>query len=160
MAGTIARKLKQTRPFSSPEQEIFLGLLVAAARVAEPWAQFLKTTAALTNNQYNVLRILRGSHPAPLTCGDISERMIARDPDITRLIDRLETRGLVARARGRHDRRVVQVGITKAGLAVVRDLDAHVQRMPKALIGHLGLRRLRQLGRLLDVVVSDLGAFP
>jgi len=119
-----------------------------------------RTTAHLTNNQYNVLRILRGSHPAKLACSDIAERMIDRDPDITRLIDRLETRGLVRRSRSRRDRRVVEVGITDKGLALVRGLDTHVQRMPKALLGHLGVERLRQLGSLLEAVILDLGTFP
>ena len=160
MAGLVAHELKQKKPFSSPEQEILLGLLMAAGRVVEPWARFLKTTAQLTNNQYNVLRILRGSHPAKLACSDIAERMLDRDPDITRLIDRLEKRGLVERLRSRRDRRVVEVGITDNGLALVRGLDAHVQRMPKALLGHLGVERLGQLGSLLEAVISDLGTFP
>jgi DNA-binding MarR family transcriptional regulator len=160
MAGSIARRIKQEKPFSSQEQEIFLGLLVASARIVEPWTQFLKTTAELTNNQYNVLRILRGGHPARLTCSDIGERMITRDSDITRLIDRLERRGLVGRTRSQRDRRVVEVGITAKGLAVVRGLDAHVERMPRALLGHLGVERLRQLGTLLEAVIADMGAFP
>ena len=160
MAGVVAQELKQKKPFSSPEHEILLGLLIAAARVMEPWGRFLKTTAQLTNTQYNVLRILRGSHPAKLACSDISERMIDRDPDVTRLIDRLEKRGLVKRTRSHRDRRVVEVGITDKGLALVRGLDAHVQRMPKALLGHLGLERLGKLGSLLEVVIADLGTFP
>jgi DNA-binding MarR family transcriptional regulator len=160
MVGTVARELKQGKPFSTLEQEVLLGLLLAAARVVEPWARFLKTTAQLTNNQYNVLRILRGSHPAKLACSDIAERMIDRDPDVTRLVDRLRTRGLVRRGRSRRDRRVVEVGITVEGLALVRGLDTHVQRMPKALLGHLGVERLRQLGSLLEPVISELGTFP
>ena len=160
MAGVVAQELKQKKPFSSKEQEILLGLLIAAARVMEPWGRFLKTTAQLTNTQYNVLRILRGSHPAKLACSDIGERMIDRDPDVTRLVDRLERRGLVTRMRNRRDRRVVEVGISDKGLALVRGLDAHVQRLPKVLLGHLGVERLRQLGRLLEAVISDLGTFP
>ena len=160
MAGTVARQLKQERPFSSPEQEVYLGLRVAVARILEPWAQFLKATAGLTTSQYNVLRILRGSHPTRLTCSDVGERMIARDPDITRLVDRLTTRGLVERARSRRDRRVVEVGITDTGLAVLRKLDAHVERMPRAMLGHLGARKLRQLGSLLDSVIADMGTYP
>ena len=160
MAGTVARELKQQKPFFSPEEEIFLGLRIAAARVVEPWAKFLKTTAQLTNNQYNVLRILRGSHPAKLACSEISERMIDRDPDVTRLVDRLGRRGLVTRMRSRRDRRVVEVGISDKGLALVRGLDAHVQRLPKALLGHLSVERLRQLGSLLEAVISGLGTFP
>ncbi len=126
----------------------------------EPWSAFLKTTTQLTPNQYNVLRILRGAHPAPLACSEIGERMITHDPDITRLVDRLAKRGLVARLRSDRDRRVVEVGITARGRAVVSGLDAHVERMPKALLGHLGPARLRQLGELLDAVIADLGTFP
>jgi DNA-binding MarR family transcriptional regulator len=159
MADTVARELKQKKPFSSAEQEILLGLQMAAARVMEPWARFLKTTAGLTANQYNVLRILRGSHPEKLACSGIAERMIDRDPDVTRLIDRLEKRGLVERVRSDRDRRVVEVGITAKGLTVLRGLDVHVQRLPKVLLGHLGTERLRQLGKLLDAVIEDLGAF-
>ena len=160
MAGTVARELKQKKPFSSHEEEILLGLRVAAGRIVEPWARFLKTTAQLTPNQYNVLRILRGAHPARLPCSDIGERMIDRDPDVTRLIDRLGKRGLVERLRSRRDRRVVEVGITAKGLTVLSGLDAHVQRLPKALLGHLGTERLRHLGNLLEAVISDLGTFP
>ena len=160
MAGTVARELKQNKPFSSHEEEILLGLRLAAARIVEPWARFLKTTAQLTPNQYNVLRILRGGHPARLACSDIGERMIDRDPDVTRLIDRLGKRGLVDRLRSRRDRRVVEVGITAKGLKVVSGLDAHVRRLPKALLGHLGTERLRKLGNLLEAVISDLGTFP
>jgi DNA-binding MarR family transcriptional regulator len=160
MTGIVAHELKQQKPFSSPEQEILLGLRMAAARVVEPWARFLKTTAQLTTHQYNVLRILRGSHPARLACSDIAERMIERDPDITRLVDRLETRGLVKRSRSRQDRRVVEVGITDKGLTLVRGLDGHVQRLPKALLGQLGVERARQLATLLEAVIADLGTFP
>ena len=160
MAGIVARELKQKSAFASREQEILLGLRLAAARIVEPWEKFLKVTAELTPNQYNVLRILRGSHPSRLACGDIAGRMISRDPDITRLIDRLSRRGLVARVRGRQDRRVVEVAITDKGREVLGGLDAHVDRMPKAMLGHLGDRKLAQLGRLLELVISELGAFP
>ena len=160
MTGVVAHELKQQKPFSSPEQEVLLGLRMAVARVVEPWARFLKTTAQLTTHQYNVLRILRGSHPAKLACGDIAERMIERDPDITRLVDRLARRGLVTRSRSRKDRRVVEVGMTDTGLTLVRGLDAHVQRLPKALLGHLGAERGRQLATLLEAVITNLGTFP
>ena len=160
MTGVVAHELKQQKPFSSAEQEVLLGLRMAAARVVEPWARFLKTTAQLTTHQYNVLRILRGSHPTRLACSDIAERMIERDPDITRLIDRLEKRGLVKRSRSRQDRRVVEVGVTDKGLVLVRGLDAHVQRLPKALLGRLGAERVRQLATLLEAVISELGTFP
>ena len=160
MAGIVATQLKQKSAFASPEQEVLLGLRIAAARVVEPWGAFLKTTAGLTNSQYNAPRILRGSHPTRLTCSDIGQRMIARDPDVTRVVDRLAARKLVERTRNSSDRRVVEVGITKAGLALLRELDADVLRMPKALLGHLGPRRLRQLRTLLEAVIADIGTFP
>ena len=160
MAGIVARELKQNRRFASHEQEVLLGLQIAAARIMEPWEKFLKTSAQLTPNQYNVLRILRGSHPTRLPCGDIAERMIARDPDITRLVDRLGRRGLVTRSRSRQDRRVVEVGITEKGLHVLQSLDGHVDRFPKAMLGHLGLKKLEQLVALLETIIGEPGAFP
>ena len=160
MAGIVARELKQNRRFASHEQEVLLGLQIAAARIMEPWEKFLKSSAQLTPNQYNVLRILRGSHPTRLPCGDIAERMIARDPDITRVIDRLSRRGLVARLRNRQDRRVVEVGLTEKGRDVLRALDPHVNRMPKAVLGHLGARKLAQLAQLLEQAIAGLGTFP
>ena len=86
--------------------------------------------------------------------------MVSRDPDITRLVDRLSGRGLVDRVRSRRDRRVVEVGITAEGRAVLRDLDVHVDRMPKAMLGRLGPRKLAQLARLLEHVLLELGTFP
>ena len=160
MTGVLARHLKQAAPFGSLEQEVLLGLRMAASRVLDPWTRFLKTHADLTVSQYNVLRILRGSHPMRITASEVGERMIARDPDVIRLVDRLVTRGLVARIRSRQDRRVVEVGITDAGLAVLRELDAHAARMPKALLGHLGPKRLRQLADLLDAALGGMGTYP
>ena len=160
MAGVVARELKQRSKFASPEQEVLLGLRIATARLVEPWEKFLRATADLTPNQYNVLRILRGSHPSRLACGEIADRMVSRDPDITRLVDRLSARGLVDRVRGQRDRRVVEVGITAEGRAVLRDLDVHVDRMPKAMLGRLGPRKLAQLARLLEHVLLELGTFP
>lgn len=160
MTGAIANALKQRSRFQSHEQEVLLGLRIATARILDPWEKFLKATADLTPNQYNVLRILRGSHPSRLACGEIAERMISRDPDITRLIDRLSARELVDRVRSDRDRRVVEVGITSKGRTVVRDLDVHAEAMPKAMLGRLGPRKLAQLAKLLDHVLEEMGTFP
>ena len=160
MAVIVARELKQTHAFGSREEEVLLGLRIAAARIMEPWEKFLKATADLTPNLYNVLRILRGSHPTRLPCGDIAGRMIARDPDVTRLVDRLERRGLVTRARRHEDRRVVEVRITDKGQTLLRSLDDQVDRFPRNMLGHIGPKRLEQLRTLLEGVISDLGTFP
>ena len=160
MADVVARQLKQTAPFASLEQEVLLGLRMAASRALDPWARFLKSSADLTPAQYNMLRILRGSHPARLMSGDLGERMIARDPDVTRLADRLVARGLAARVRSRQDRRVVELGVTEKGLALLRELDPHVAKMPAAVLGHLGPRRLRQLADLLAAAIEGMGTYP
>ena len=160
MPETIATQLKQKRPFSSPEQEALLGLRMSAARLLVPWEQFLKSHAELSASQYNVLRILRGSHPSGLTCGEIGERTIARDPDITRLVDRLAARGLVLRTRSETDRRVVKVDITRKGLDLLKKLDPHVLQMPRALLGHVSAARLRQLAALLAEVLEGMGTYP
>src|SRR6476660_7789469 len=160
MAGIVARELKQTRASTSCEQEVLLGLQIVAARIMEPWEKFLKSTSELTLHQYNVLRILRGSYPEGLPSGEIANRMIARDPDVTRLVDRLERRGLVTRGRRHEDRRVVEVRITDKGQTLLRSLDDQVDRFPRNMLGHIGPKKLEQLRTRLEGVVSDLGTFP
>jgi DNA-binding MarR family transcriptional regulator len=160
VAKTIAGALKQTKPFASREEEVVLALQHTAARIVEPWARYLKATAQLTPAQYNVLRILRGAHPSRLACTDIGDRMVARDPDVTRLVDRLAARDLVDRLRDQRDRRVVHLGITKAGLAVLKELDPAVARFPKAMLARLAPKQLDQLNALLQDVLASLGGFP
>jgi len=150
VAGVVARELKQHRAFVSHEQEVLLGLQIAATRIMEPWGKFLKTTADLTPNQYNVLRILRGSHPARLACSDVADRMITHDPDITRLIDRLATRSLVERSRSEEDRRVVVTRISSAGLKMLSSIDEAARTLPQQALGHLGEKKLRALIDLLE----------
>ncbi|HEY8670823.1 MAG TPA: MarR family transcriptional regulator, partial [Terriglobales bacterium] len=99
---------------------------------------------------YNVLRILRGE-PKGLPCGEIGCRMITRDPDITRLLDRLEKRGLISRIRDTEDRRVVLTRISSEGLKALSRLDVPVQDAHRKQLGHLGRERLRQLADLLEV---------
>jgi DNA-binding MarR family transcriptional regulator len=152
--------IKQKRPFAAPEHEAVLAIRMVGARLLAPWEQFLDAEAGLTVSQYNVLRILRGSHPARLTCGDISGRTIARGADVTRLVDRLHARGLVKRTRGTRDRRVVEVGISEGGLQLLRTLDPHANRMPKALIGHMSKSKLRTLTQLMAQLLDGMGTFP
>lgn len=160
MTESIGRRIQQKRKFASAEQEALLAIRMVAARLLAPWEQFLKANADLSTSQYNVLRILRGSHPQRLTCGTISERTIARDPDVTRLVDRLHARGLVTRARSAQDRRVVEVGISDKGLALLRTLDPHAEAMPRALIGHIGKPKLRQVADLMAGILDGLGTYP
>jgi DNA-binding MarR family transcriptional regulator len=157
MPTAIELLLKQGKPFPSLEGEVFVALQLAANRTLDPWARFLRRQEQLTPNQYNVLRILRGAHPDGLTCGQIAERMITRDPDVTRLTDRLVREGLAQRARNEADRRVVEVRIAPAGLAVLTRLDEPVREMARALLGPLGRERLRTLRDLLGTLITDMG---
>ena len=160
MPKSLAQQIKQTRPFTSPEQEALLAIRRTAATLLAPWEKFLKAQFNLSTGLFNVLRILRGSHPTALTCGEIGARTIARDPDITRLVDQLRARGFVTRTRSETDRRVVEVSITPKGLDLLRALDPHSQRMPRALMGHVSAVKLRQLTKLLSEVLDGMGTYP
>lgn len=152
MKSGLRDEIKQSRPFTSLEEEVFLALQLTACKAMSPWTSFLKTHASLTPAQYNMLRILRGAHPEGLTCTEISERLINKDPDVTRMVDRLEKQSLVRRERSLRDRRVITVRITKEGLSMLKKLDQEAGRMPKELLGKLGKRRLQELRNLLAAV--------
>ena len=131
------------RPIGSAEESAFLELMRTADLLSRPVAQLLKAED-LSSTQYNVLRILRGA-PEGLACGEIGNRMITRDPDITRLLDRLEKRGLVSRCRETKDRRMVLTRITDKGLELLARLDEPVQEAHRAQLGHLGREGLQAL---------------
>src|SRR5436305_12506073 len=126
-----------------PEEAAFLDLLRTCDLLSRGPGQVLKTED-LSATQYNVLRILRGA-PEGLPCGEIGSRMITRDPDITRLLDRLEKRGLVSRCRETRDRRLVLTSITDAGLKLLAQLDTPVLDAHHLQLGHLGQEKLKTL---------------
>jgi len=142
-------EIKQTRPFGSLEEEVMLGLAKTADVLARRMSEVLKASA-LTSTQYNVLRILRGAGSAGLSCSEVTGRMITRDPDTTRMLDRLEARRLVKRARDATDRRVVTTRITEQGLALLAELDGPVAEQNRKVLGPLGAEKLRALASLLD----------
>ena len=149
MAGRIQEELQQTKPIGSLEEEAFLNVQRTANVLSQSMAELLKEHD-LTQTQYNVLRILRGAGKAGLTAGEIGERMITRDPDVTRLLDRLERRGLVERWRCTEDRRVVWTRITAEGAGAIAPLDAPVDEMHTKLLRHMGDDRLRTMVELLE----------
>src|SRR3984893_6941412 len=142
-----AKQPDQTRRPAHPEEAAFLDLLRATDMLSRGLITVLKAED-LSPTQYNVLRILRGA-PEGLPCGEIASRMITRDPDITRLLDRLEKRNLISRCRETNDRRMVMARIAPDGLKLLSRLDAPVQNTHRKLLGHLGKPRLRALGGLL-----------
>ena len=133
-----------------PEEAAFLDLLRTTDMLSRRLVPVLKTED-LSATQYNVLRILRGA-PEGLACGEIAGRMITRDPDVTRLLDRLETRGLISRSRETKDRRTVMARITPEGLTLLSRLDEPVQAAHRKQLGHLGRERLRTLVKLLSLL--------
>jgi DNA-binding MarR family transcriptional regulator len=140
---------KNARRIGTPEEAAFLDLMRTADMLSRGMVGILKTEA-LSPTQYNVLRILRGS-PEGLPCGEIGSRMITRDPDVTRLLDRLEKRELISRSRETKDRRTVMARITPDGLKLLARLDEPVQAGHRKQLGHLGRERLRALADLLQV---------
>src|ERR1700694_5664766 len=116
---------KKRRRAGYPEEAAFLDLLRTADMLSRGLVQILKTED-ISATQYNVLRILRGALEG-LPCGEIASRMITRDPDVTRLLDRLEKRGLISRCRETRDRRSVMARITPQGLKLLARLDEPVQ---------------------------------
>jgi DNA-binding MarR family transcriptional regulator len=137
-----------------PEEATFLELLRTTDMLSRGLVEVLKTED-LSGTQYNVLRILRGS-PEGLPCGEIASRMITRDPDVTRLLDRLEKRSLISRCRETKDRRMVMARITPEGLKLLARLDEPVQAAHRKQLGHLGRERLRVLTELLWVSRSQV----
>jgi DNA-binding MarR family transcriptional regulator len=131
----------------SAEEAACLDLWRTADLLSRGPAQVLKS-AELSPTQYKVLRILRGS-PDGLSCGEIANRMITRDPDITRLLDRMEKRGLISRCREEKDRRTVMARITPEGMDLLERLDGPVQAMHRKQLGHLKAEQLEHLHELL-----------
>jgi DNA-binding MarR family transcriptional regulator len=153
MKETIQSGNKRRRA-ACPEEAALLDLLRTTDILSRGLVQVLKTED-LSATQYNALRILCGA-PEGLPCGEIASRMITRDPDVTRLLDRLEKRGLISRCRETKDRRTVMARITPDGLKLLRRLDEPVQAAHRKQLGHLGRERLRALTELLRVARSQV----
>jgi len=138
------------------EDRAFIALQKTADKLALQAEQLLKSNG-LTGAQYNVLRILRGAEPQGLACSSIAERMISHDPDITRLLDRMEKRSLITRQRQSDDRRVVKTRITSSGLELLKRLDPTVRELHKRQFARMGTGRVKALADLLDEVCAPEG---
>jgi DNA-binding MarR family transcriptional regulator len=147
--GRLKDEIKQSKPFESLEAEVFLNL----QRTADALLYLLNETlkpSELTASQYNVLRILRGAGPDGIPCSEVSERMVTHDPDVTRMLDRMEKRGLVMRSRDHRDRRVVLARISAAGLRLLEQVDGGVEAMLAGALSRLGPKKLEALNDLLE----------
>jgi DNA-binding MarR family transcriptional regulator len=155
----MIRFAKDEKPFPKPppllEQETFMSIQRNADWLMRELEEILKDQN-LSPAQYNVLRILRTAGPSGMACHEIGERMITRDPDMTRLLDKLEDRDLLARSRERQDRRVIRTRISAGGLKALKELDEPVRTLHRRQLGHLSEKRLRLLVRLLESVREQL----
>jgi DNA-binding MarR family transcriptional regulator len=133
------------------EEAVYLSLLRTAEWLSRGVTETL-SRADLTPTQYNALRILRGAGQEGVSCSEVSERMVTKDSDITRLLDRLEARGLVSREREAKDRRRIVTRITNEGLHVLAELDAPIAEAHRSRLSHLGEKQLASLGKLLEAV--------
>ena len=142
---------KGERPFETPELLAFDLLLRTASELDQQVGQLLRPVG-VTPAQFNVLRILRAAGSSGLACSDISEQLVRHDPDVTRLLDRLEEKGWVVRSRDVNDRRVVTARITREGLSVLDKLGESIEALHASQFDPLTQPELRQLVALLDTI--------
>lgn len=146
--AALKSELQQNRDFDSLEQETYLNLQRTAGIVHGPFFKLFKASG-LRPSLYNILRILRGQGEQGLACSHIGERMVTRDPDVTRLVDKLLKMGLVQRVRSAADRRVVLISITPRGLELLAELEGPLAELHSQALGHLTPAELEELNRLL-----------
>jgi len=151
----LQKDLEQPKPPKSKEEELYLNLARTTEALSWKLVELLKSYE-LTGVQYNALRILRGAGSEGLICGEISERLITKDSDITRLLERLENRYLISRERKPQDRRHVITKITEAGLRLLAEIDEPIVNLHKKQLGHLGKNLLEQLNALLVLARSEV----
>lgn len=145
----LAQEIQQRVPFAGPEVEAFLNLQRTADLLRRETVALLKPYG-LSPTAYNVLRILRGAGVEGLPCSEVSNRLVAHDPDVTRLADRLAEAGLLTRERRARDRRVVVLRITADGLALLNQVDPQTVALHRRQLSHLGESALDSLIRLLE----------
>jgi DNA-binding MarR family transcriptional regulator len=148
--SAVGEEIHQTRAFASIEEELLVSLLRTTDVMQERFEQMIRPFN-ISMTQYNVLRILRGAEPEGRTCGEIGERMIAREPDVTRLLERMDKAALIKRTRDSKDRRVVVTRITNAGLKLLEELDPKLREID-GLLKPMGERKIETMLKLLDEV--------
>ena len=153
--GKMSRQPRTARVPLPLQDQAFIALQKTADALGQQVEQVLKASG-LTSAQYNVLRILRGAEPEGLACSDIGERMISHDPDMTRLLDRMEKHGLITRQRQTDDRRVIKTRITSKGLESLRRLDQPIRDLHRRQFSHISAARLKGLAVLLEEIRRPL----
>lgn len=155
MSAKNQKGFEKPKPSGSREEDVYLSLLRTAERLSRGVVETLNR-ADLTPTQYNALRILRGAGKEGTSCSEVGERMVTKDSDITRLLDRLEARELITREREAKDRRRIVTRITDEGLRVLAELDKPIAETHRRQLGHLGEKQLASLGKLLEAARNGL----
>jgi len=154
MRKSLAEEIQQSKPFSSLQTEVFLSMQRTADELQSRVAAVLKPFG-ISGTQYNVLRILRGAGPKGHRCSEVGARMVTREPDITRLLERMAKAGWISQSRDTKDRRVVMTRITKQGLKLLEETDKPVTELDRTLLAHMGEKKLKTLLALLNEARSQ-----
>lgn len=153
VTAKIQKEARQTKTIGGREEDVYLIMLRTVERLSRGVTETL-AGAELTPTQYNALRILRGAGDVGASCSEVGERMVTKDSDITRLLDRLDERGLISRERESKDRRRVVARITDEGLRVLAKLDRPVAETHRRQLGHLSEKQLATMRRLLNATLN------
>lgn len=148
--SAVSEEIHQSKPFGTIEEELLVSLLRTTDVLQERFEQVIRPFN-ISMTQYNVLRILRGAEPEGRTCGEIGERMVAREPDVTRLLERMEKSELIKRTRDSADRRVVVTRISSSGLKLLDEMEPKLRELD-GLMQPMGERKIKTTLRLLDEV--------
>ena len=145
---TLGEQIGKVDPFELPEEEAYLNILRTQDRLCRAFSALFRDHG-LSEPLYNALRIIGGAGQAGVPSQTIGSHMVARDPDITRLVDRLCRAGLVDRDRDAKDRRVVRVRMRPEGRRLLDALAPRVQDLHRRQLGHLSPDQLSPLNDLL-----------
>ena len=150
MSSTLQDEIRQSVPFISMREELWLNLSRTAAEIGHEIEQSLRPFG-LSPTQYNVLRILRGAGPEGLCQYEIKERLVAQVPDVPRILDRMEKAGWVNRVRAESDKRMVMATLSDEGMKLVGQLDAPLPDIMESLFRGLSQEEQARLNELLVV---------
>lgn len=143
----IEEEIRQER-FSDPLQKAVINILFTSSWLSGEQNRTMKPFG-ISWQQFNILRILRGQHPQAVCVADIKERMIDKMSNVSRLVEKLYQKNLVVRETSAHDRRMVDITITEAGLKLLGEVDVVMVQQRKSML-HLTDEELAQLNYLLD----------